>query len=42
MFWVYNKVADSGAVVIEKRGFAIVDTRVPAIATPLPLFYLYF
>jgi hypothetical protein len=32
-FCAYKKVADSGDVVIEKRDFAIVCTRVPAIAT---------
>jgi hypothetical protein len=33
----YNKVADSGDVVIEKQGFAIVDTHETAIATPLSI-----
>jgi hypothetical protein len=27
MFWVYNKVADSGNVVTEKQGFSIVGTH---------------
>ena len=37
---VYKKVADSGDVVIQKRGFSIVDTHEPAIATPLSPFFL--
>jgi hypothetical protein len=41
VFRVYNKVADSGDVVIEKQGFSIVDTHEPAIAMPLPPFCLY-
>jgi hypothetical protein len=36
---VYNKVADSSDVVIEKLGFSIVDTHEPAIAIPLSLFF---
>ena len=41
MFRVYNKVADSGDVVIEKRGFSIVDTHEPAIARPPLSFCLH-
>jgi hypothetical protein len=36
---VYNKVADSDDVVIEKLGFSIVDTHEPAIAMPLCVFF---
>ena len=35
VFEVYNKVADSGDVVIQKQGFSIVGTREPAFAMPL-------
>jgi hypothetical protein len=35
---VYNKVADSGDVVIEKQDFSIVDTHGLAIAMPLHAF----
>jgi hypothetical protein len=35
VFVVYNKVGDSGDVVIEKQGFSIVDTHEPAFAKPL-------
>jgi hypothetical protein len=35
VFWVYNKVAGLGDVVIEKQGFSIVDTHGPAIPMPL-------
>ncbi len=38
IFWSYNKVADSGGVVIQKQGSSTVDTRVPSIATTLFLF----
>jgi hypothetical protein len=34
VFWVCNKVADSGDVAIEEQGFSIFDTREPAIAMP--------
>jgi hypothetical protein len=37
-FGVYNKVGDSGDVVIEKQGFSIVDTHGPAIAKSLTPF----
>jgi hypothetical protein len=37
MLRVYNRVADSGDVVMQKRDLSIVDTRVPEIATtPAP------
>ena len=39
--WVTNKVADSDDVVIEKRCFSIVYTRVPVIATPLSLLFCF-
>jgi len=39
MFWLYNKVADSGDVVIRKQGISTVETRVPAIATTLSSFF---
>jgi len=35
VFEVYNKVADSGDVAIQKQGFSIVGTREPAFAMPL-------
>jgi hypothetical protein len=35
---VYNKVADSGDMVIEEQGFSIVDTREPVIAMLLSSF----
>jgi hypothetical protein len=38
---VYNKVADSVDVVIQERGFSIVDTHEPVIAMPLSPFCLY-
>jgi hypothetical protein len=39
---VYNKVADSGDVVIQKQGSSIVDTHEPAIAILLsPFWFLY-
>ena len=41
VFWVYNKVADSGDVMIEKQGFSIVDTHEPMIAMLLSQFCLY-
>ena len=41
VFWVHNKVADSGGVVIQEQGFSIVDTREPAIAMPLSPFCLH-
>jgi hypothetical protein len=41
VFRVYNKVADSGDVVIQEQGFSIVDTHGPAIAIPLPLVFVY-
>jgi len=37
--WVYKPIADGGYMVIQKRCFAIAYTRVPAIATPLSLFF---
>jgi hypothetical protein len=39
--WVNKKVADPDDVVIEKRGFSIVDTHEPAIAMPLLPFSLH-
>jgi hypothetical protein len=36
-FWACNRVADSGDEVKQKRGFATVDTRGLAIATPVDL-----
>jgi hypothetical protein len=41
VFWVYNKVAISGDVVIEKPRFSIVDTHEPVIAMPLSPFCLH-
>jgi hypothetical protein len=41
VFRVYNKVADSGGVVIEEQGFSIIDTLEPAIAMPLSPFCLH-
>jgi hypothetical protein len=41
VFWVYNKVADSGDVVIEEQGFSIDDTRELAIAMPLSAVWDY-
>jgi hypothetical protein len=38
---VYNKVADSDDVVIEKQGFSIFDTHEPAIAKPRSPFCLH-
>jgi len=38
VFWVYKLVADSDDVVIQTRGFSIVDTHEPAIAMPLSPF----
>jgi hypothetical protein len=35
VYRVYNKVADSGDVVIQEQDISIVDTHEPAIATPL-------
>jgi len=35
VFWVYKKVAGSGGVVIQERGFSMFDTHEPAIAMPL-------
>jgi len=37
VYWVHekDKVADSSDVVIQRRGFSIVDTHGPAIAIPL-------
>jgi hypothetical protein len=41
VFQEYNKVADSGDVVIQKQGFSIVDTHEPAIAIPLRFVFLH-
>jgi hypothetical protein len=38
---MYNKVGDSGDVVIEKQGFSIVDIHEPALAMPLSPFCLH-
>jgi hypothetical protein len=38
VFQVYNKVAGSGNVVIQKRRFSIVDTHGPTIAMTLHAF----
>lgn len=35
VFWVCKGVADRGDVVIEKRHFSNVDTRVPVLSTPV-------
>jgi hypothetical protein len=40
VFWVYNKVGDSGDVVIQEQGFSIFGTHEPEIAMLLlPSFY---
>jgi hypothetical protein len=39
VFRVYNKVADSGDVVIQEQDSSIVDTHEPAIAIPLHLVF---
>jgi hypothetical protein len=42
VFPEYNKVADSGDVVIQEQGFSIVDTHEPAIAIPrFPLRFVF-
>jgi hypothetical protein len=38
---VYNKVGDSGDMVIQERGFSIVDIHEPSIAMPLSPFLLH-
>ena len=38
---MYNKVADSGDVVIQGQGISIVDIHEPAIAMPLPPLFLH-
>jgi hypothetical protein len=39
VFWSYKQVAYSGDVVIQKRYFAIGDTRAPVTAKPLPFLF---
>src|SRR6266849_2534840 len=41
VFWVNNKVAVSGDVMIQKLGFSIVDTHEPAVSMPLSSFCIH-